>query len=133
AGMNAVQTAPRQPLRVEGLVNLALLAGIIAGVLVQGMIEGERGEAIGAVLMAITAALSLAWTPTRLRQANGFSWFPIIEVAVLFFGIFIAMVPALELLKLHGKEISITEPRQYFWVTGTLSAFLDNAPTYLAL
>src|SRR5207253_7318376 len=57
---------------------------------------------------------------------------PIIEVAVLFLGIFVTMVPALELLKLRGRDFGITEPWQYFWLTGGLSAFLDNAPTYLA-
>ena len=82
--------------------------------------------------MVLMAALSLWLTPKALRAANGFNWFPIVEVAVLFFGIFIAMVPALELLKLHGKDFGITEPWQYFWLTGGLSAFLDNAPTYLA-
>lgn len=122
-----------RPLRIEGLLNLPLLAGVIAGVLTQGLIHGELGEVVGAFIMVVMGVLSLWLTPTELRVANGFSWFPIIEVAVLFFGIFVAMVPALELLKLHGQELGITEPWQYFWITGGLSAFLDNAPTYLAL
>ena len=121
-----------QPLRLEGLLNLPLLAGIIVGVLLQGMIEGERGDAIGAALMVAMGALSLLLTPRSLRAANGFNWFPIVEVAVLFFGIFVTMVPALGLLTLHGKSFGITETWQYFWLTGGLSAFLDNAPTYLA-
>jgi Na+/H+ antiporter NhaD/arsenite permease-like protein len=131
-GLVAGDSAPRQPLRVEGLVNLPLLAGIIAGVLVQGVVEGERGELIGAGVMVVMAGLSLWLTPQRLRAANDFTWHPIIEVAVLFAGIFVAMVPALELLKLHGKGLGIQEPWQYFWLTGGLSGFLDNAPTYLA-
>jgi Na+/H+ antiporter NhaD/arsenite permease-like protein len=128
----AVPPTTRHPLRIQGLINLPLLAGIIAGVLVQGMMEGEQGEALGAVLMVVMAALSLRLTPKPLRAANGFNWVPIVEVAVLFIGIFVAMVPALELLKLHGKELGITQPWSYFWLTGGLSAFLDNAPTYLA-
>jgi Na+/H+ antiporter NhaD/arsenite permease-like protein len=82
--------------------------------------------------MVVMGILSLLVTPKELRRANGFSWFPIIEVAVLFIGIFVAMVPALELLKLRGADFGISEPWQYFWLTGVLSAFLDNAPTYLA-
>jgi Na+/H+ antiporter NhaD/arsenite permease-like protein len=130
--VQATMAGEGRPWRVEGLINLPLLAGIIAGVLVQGIIEGERGDALGAALMVVMGILSLLVTPKELRTANGFSWFPIIEVAVLFIGIFVAMVPALELLKLRGADFGISEPWQYFWLTGVLSAFLDNAPTYLA-
>jgi Na+/H+ antiporter NhaD/arsenite permease-like protein len=77
------------------------------------------------------ALLSLLLTPRGLRQANGFTWGAIIEVAVLFAGIFIAMIPALDLLAVHGGQFNLTEPGQFFWLTGSLSAFLDNAPTYL--
>jgi Na+/H+ antiporter NhaD/arsenite permease-like protein len=133
ADLEAVPPEQRRPVSIEGLLNLPLLAGVIIGVLIQGMVPGTLGEALGAAIMLSMGALSLWFTPAKLRQANGFSWSPIIEVAVLFFGIFVAMVPALELLKLHGKELGITEPWQYFWITGGLSAFLDNAPTYLAL
>jgi Na+/H+ antiporter NhaD/arsenite permease-like protein len=130
-----MQVAPAglgDPWRIEGLINLPLLAGIVAGVLVQGMFEGERGDALGAAIMVVMGVISLLVTPRELRRANGFSWFPIVEVAVLFFGIFVAMVPAMELLKLRGGDFGISEPWQYFWLTGGLSAFLDNAPTYLA-
>jgi Na+/H+ antiporter NhaD/arsenite permease-like protein len=54
-----------------------------------------------------------------------------IEVAVLFFGIFLTMVPALEMLRMRGGELGVREPWQFFWATGLLSSFLDNAPTYL--
>jgi Na+/H+ antiporter NhaD/arsenite permease-like protein len=54
-----------------------------------------------------------------------------IEVAVLFFGIFVTMIPALELLRTRGGELGVREPWQFFWATGALSSFLDNAPTYL--
>ena len=81
--------------------------------------------------MVLMAVLSLAVTPQPLRHINHFSWGAITEVAVLFAGIFVTMVPALELLSLHGREAGVTEPWQYFWLTGALSSFLDNAPTYL--
>ena len=73
--------------------------------------------------------LSLWLTPRQYRKENMFGWAAIIEVAVLFVGIFITMVPALELLRSQG--FGLTEPWHYFWLTGSLSGFLDNAPTYV--
>ncbi len=70
-------------------------------------------------------------TPREIRRANGFTSYPIVEVAVLFFGIFLTMIPALELLRTRGHELSVREPWQFFWAAGALSSFLDNAPTYL--
>src|SRR6185295_370825 len=70
-------------------------------------------------------------TPAEYRKHNAFTFLPIAEVAILFAGIFITMVPALSLLKAHGHEFGITQPWQFFWLTGALSSFLDNAPTYL--
>jgi Na+/H+ antiporter NhaD/arsenite permease-like protein len=83
--------------------------------------------------------LSLKFTPFsgELRQANEFSWEPIAEVAKVFAGIFMTIIPALAILKagengeLRGLIGAIKEPLHYFWVTGVLSSFLDNAPTYL--
>jgi Na+/H+ antiporter NhaD/arsenite permease-like protein len=82
----------------------------------------------GMLLMAI---LSWLTTPKALRVENGFSWGPIVEVAVVFAGIFATMIPALEILNARGAEFGPTEPWQFFWATGALSSFLDNAPTYL--
>jgi Na+/H+ antiporter NhaD/arsenite permease-like protein len=121
-------------LGVRGSVNLALLAGIMGGVLLQGYAPaawGEWGEAAGAGVMALAALLSLVLTPRGVRSANGFTWGPILEVAVLFAGIFVTMVPALELVSTRGRRLAAAEPWHYFWVTGLLSAVLDNAPTYL--
>jgi Na+/H+ antiporter NhaD/arsenite permease-like protein len=97
-----------------------------------------------AVLLMI-AFLSLALTPNEHREANGFTWEPIAEVAILFAGIFTCIIPVLAVLE-AGKEGAFSwllaalttdqgQPREiaYFWVTGALSAFLDNAPTYLVL
>lgn len=126
-----------QPLRVEGLVNVLFLAGIVACVLlksprVSGTLLGIADTGLWAELgMIAMAGLSLLCTPRSARAANAFEWGPIVEVAVLFAGIFVTMVPALELLREHGKSFGLTQPWQYFWLTGILSAFLDNAPTYL--
>ena len=64
------------------------------------------------------------------RDHNHFTFAPMIEVAVLFFGIFVTMIPAVCLLKAYGAESGVTEPWQFFWMAGGLSSFLDNAPTY---
>jgi Na+/H+ antiporter NhaD/arsenite permease-like protein len=76
-------------------------------------------------------AVSLAAGSLALRVANRFTFDAIIEVAALFFGIFICMQPALAILAVRGGELGLSTPRQFFWVTGSLSAVLDNAPTYL--
>ena len=81
--------------------------------------------------LATAAGLSLWLTPRALRRANRFTAHPIVEVAVLFLGIFLTMIPALELLREHGSALGVREPAQFFWVAGILSSLLDNAPTYL--
>src|SRR5437660_12105099 len=82
--------------------------------------------------MRALMSISLWRTPRDIRRANGFTASPIVEVAVLFFGIFLTMIPALELLRARGHELGVRQPWQFFWATGALSSFLDNAPTYLA-
>ncbi len=119
-------------MRLEGWLNVVFLLGIVGGVLLQGAVEGAAGEISGAAVMVVLGLLSLALTPRQLRQANAFSWGPMVEVAVLFAGIFVSMVPALELLRAHGEQFGVKQPWQYFWLSGGLSAFLDNAPAYLA-
>ncbi len=110
-------------------LNAPLLLGVVAAVVGQKYLPKPAAEA---VMVALTA-VSLAFTPKSVRAANQFAWGPIVEVAVVFAGIFTTMVPALLLLKLHGGDIPITEPWQFFWVTGLLSSVLDNAPTYLTM
>ena len=113
-----------QPLRVRGALNALWLAGVVLAVAF--LHEPAREVAIVGL-----AVLSLWKTPEEIRRANGFTYYPIVEVAVLFFGIFLTMIPALEILRLRGGELGVREPWQFFWVTGVLSSFLDNAPTYL--
>jgi Na+/H+ antiporter NhaD/arsenite permease-like protein len=79
------------------------------------------------------AMVGLAWatTPRALREENGFGFGPIIEVAALFAGIFATMIPALAVLNAHGAALGVDAHWEFFWATGALSSFLDNAPTYL--
>lgn len=82
-------------------------------------------------LIGLAAILSLATTPRALREKNDFEWAPIAEVAKLFIGIFVTMIPALALLRAYGAELGIDTPLKFFWATGALSSFLDNSPTYV--
>jgi Na+/H+ antiporter NhaD/arsenite permease-like protein len=86
------------------------------------------GQVVG---MGSLAVLSMLMTPQETRAANGFTLSPIVEVAVIFAGIFATMIPALAILEARGGEIGLTHPWQFFWMAGLLSSFLDNAPTYL--
>jgi len=113
------------PLRVRGGFNAFWLAGVILAV-------AFLREPAREVAMLALMAISLWRTPRDIRRANGFTASPIVEVAVLFFGIFLTMIPALELLHTRGHELGVRQPWQFFWATGMLSSFLDNAPTYLA-
>jgi len=144
-----VPVSDREPLRIDGLFNLIFLAGIVGAVLMSGLVKLGQVNVFGVhveiqnllrdVTIVIMGLLSLRFTPTsgELRRANGFTWFPIIEVAKLFAGIFMTIVPALAILK-AGSEgnlgfliNAVKKPFHYFWATGGLSSFLDNAPTYL--
>ena len=123
-----------EPLRLEGNLNFLWLGGVIACVLVLSPnpdVVDFRHYYAREIGMAVLTILSLQLTPRTLRAANDFSWSPILEVAALFVGIFVAMIPATTLLQANGASLGLTEPWQYFWATGTLSAFLDNAPTYV--
>jgi Na+/H+ antiporter NhaD/arsenite permease-like protein len=113
-----------EPLRLHGSRNFVLLGGIVLAVAF--LPPGWREAA-----MALLAILSLYVTPRHVRAANHFSWAPIVEVAVLFAGIFATMVPVLDLLRIRGADLGVEAPWQFFWATGALSSFLDNAPTYL--
>ena len=82
-------------------------------------------------MITALAGVSYAWTDPELRRVNRFTFGPILEVAALFAGIFVTMLPALDLLRARGGELGVREPWQFFWASGVLSSFLDNAPTYL--
>ena len=144
---------PVQRLRLRGRVNLLLLAVVIAGVLAQSYWQpgplalfGARigiERLAGIVAFAAVMALSAAVTPLAVHEANRFTWEPIREVAVLFAAIFITITPVLAMLhagqagplaavlRLTADSAGNPEPLAFFWLAGILSAFLDNAPTYL--
>jgi len=112
------------PLHLKGRVNFAWVAGVLVGM----FLPFPFREAA----LVLMAGLSLATTRKSYREENRFHYGPIAEVAVLFAGLFVTMVPALLLLGARGAELGLTKPWQFFWLTGGLSSFLDNTPTYLA-
>jgi Na+/H+ antiporter NhaD/arsenite permease-like protein len=116
--------AERRPLRLEGTLNFVWLGGVVLGV---AFLHAPWREA----LIVALSLLSVWQTPREVRRANEFTPHPMVEVAVLFFGIFLTMIPALEMLRTRGGDLGVREPWQFFWATGALSSFLDNAPTYL--
>jgi Na+/H+ antiporter NhaD/arsenite permease-like protein len=146
-----VKTAPgnttREPLRIKGFHNLIFLAGIVGAVLMSGVVKWGDINLLGIhrsiqdvvrdTLLIIMALLSLLTTKREIREENEFTWFPIQEVSILFVGIFITMMPCLQILQGGEKGelgfliLAMREPFHYFWITGILSSFLDNAPTYL--
>ena len=117
------------PISVAGKHNFLFLAGVMAVLLASGTLALPNAvQDAGIVLMIV---LSWLTTPRSLRAENGFSWSPIVEVAALFAGIFATMIPALAILNARGGELHLQHPWHYFWASGALSSFLDNAPTYL--
>ncbi|SOE68593.1 transporter, UIT6 family [Burkholderia sp. D7] len=144
----------KTPLRVEGKINFVLLAAVVALVLMSGLWKpGIEFDVFGThvglqnvvrdALLVVVMLLSIILTPKSARAGNAFNWAPIEEVAKLFAAIFITIAPVIMILRagadgafagiVHmvtdssGKPIDIA----YFWATGLLSSFLDNAPTYL--
>ena len=122
----------RTPFGLEGGVNFVLLLGVIAVVFFSGQQHwGEELPGLQEGALLVLALISLVVTSKQIRSANQFSFGPIVEVAVLFLGIFLSMVPALLILNARGGELGVTTPVRFFWASGTLSSFLDNAPTYM--
>ena len=120
-----VQTAGEK-WRFDGLVNLVFLATILAAVFV------EKPNFLREILMLGAALGSYFATPKQVHSANHFDFAPLREVAILFIGIFLTMMPALGWLQANAGEMGAPGAASYFWGSGALSSFLDNAPTYLA-
>jgi Na+/H+ antiporter NhaD/arsenite permease-like protein len=126
-----------EKLRIDGGLNLLWLACVPALIAMMGTYgavwfpsPNTRGAVQILALLAI-AALSYVTTTRDVHRENEFAWGPIVEVAVVFVGIFVTMIPALGYLEDRGGALGVTAPWQFFWATGALSSFLDNAPTYL--
>lgn len=109
----------------EGLRNLAFLALVVMAVFLR------HPPGLSEAIMIAAAVGSYFATPKPVHDANEFNFRPIREVSWLFLGIFSTMVPALDYLEIHSKELGLTSDAAYFWLTGGLSATLDNAPTYV--
>jgi len=125
-------------LRFSGLwPNLPLMAGVIAAVAFLDPSKPFPGTAwhpwiyLRETVLLGLVGLSLLLGSGEVRRKNAFTYGAILEVAALFIGIFICMQPALALLHVHGASLGLSSPQSYFWATGSLSAVLDNAPTYL--
>jgi len=145
---------PDSPLKLHGKVNLILIAVIIAAILMSAQWKPGIAFTVAGVtlrlqdllrdaIFVIAAIASMKLTRSEDRAANGFSWGPIQEVAILFAGIFICIVPVMAMLQagaqgpfaallgLVTNADGTNNAAAYFWLTGILSSFLDNAPTYL--
>jgi len=148
AAARAGVAGSREPLRIEGAHNLVLLAGVLAAVILSGLWPGSEvrlagvSQRVGNLVRdaVLLAALLVSWrsTSSAVRAANEYSWAPIREVAILFAGIFVTIIPALAMLRVGERGgmapvvAAVREPVHFFWASGILSSFLDNAPTYLA-
>ena len=149
-----VSDQAREALGFDGKFNFILLGAVVGLVLLSGMWKSDvvfdvAGTPVGLpglvrdVGLIVVALVSLALTPKAVHESNQFGWGPMQEVAKLFAGIFLTIIPVIAMLKagVDGPFAAIvravTEPdgspnnAMYFWATGALSSFLDNAPTYL--
>lgn len=125
AEIEELERKTRIKVKITGSYNFLFLAAVIISVFITEPLFLREG------IMLLAAFLSYKFTNKEIHKRNHFDFFPIKEVAWLFIGIFITMTPALELLGTHSNDLGISSPSHFYWLTGILSAFLDNAPTYL--
>ncbi len=142
-------------LSIEGKINFVFLLGVVSAVLLSGFwnphldftifgVHLALQNVVRDIILIVITLLSLKLTANNVREANSFTWFPIVEVAKLFAGIFITIIPAIAILKagqngslafiinlVTDQSTKLPINSMYFWLTGILSSFLDNAPTYL--
>jgi Na+/H+ antiporter NhaD/arsenite permease-like protein len=142
-GAQLEEVQRHEPLRLVGLHNAFFLLGVVATIFASGRGLGNEGQpwpfGVQEGIMAALAVAAFVLTPAANRAGNRFTFAPIVEVAVLFAGIFVTMAPALLILnawgqgqrQVFGTAFGLDQPWQFFWATGMLSSFLDNAPTYL--
>jgi len=129
-----------EPIQIKGQVNFIWVTGVILIVAFVNenyepfkslVATNQFFKLLQVPFLILMMILSSVTTRKEFREENKFTFYPITEVAYLFIGIFITMIPALILLKENGSALGVSEPWQYFIGTGLFSSFLDNAPTYL--
>ncbi len=123
-----------EPLRLRGGLNFLWLLGIVAAVITMhahSPVALLRIPYAREATMVLMVVLAFATSPRQNWKDNYFTMGPIVEVAVLFLGIFITMTPTLAILKANGAQLGVDSPAKFFWSTGALSSFLDNTPTYM--
>ncbi len=124
----------RAPVKIVGKINFIFLLGVVLSVAFltpSFLAPFGLSPFVREGVMILMIVLSLNLTPKGLREENEFNYHPISEVAVLFIGIFLTMIPALNTLQMNGPELGVNKAWQFFLFTGILSSFLDNAPTYV--
>ncbi|MFI5144782.1 MAG: sodium:proton antiporter [Ignavibacteria bacterium] len=115
----------REKIKIKGFFNIFLLFVVVISVFITTTIFLRE------IIMLTAAILSYKSTSKDIYTRNNFNFAPMREIAVLFFGIFITLIPVLELLSASGGKLINATPSLFYWLSGILSAFLDNAPTYL--
>jgi Na+/H+ antiporter NhaD/arsenite permease-like protein len=131
--------AELKPLRLKGWINVVWLLGVVLAVALLDPNKDLPGTSpplrpfpfLRELVMLGLVGLSLLTTPPAAHEENRFNYTAILEVAALFIGIFITMQVPIEVLNVRGAELGLNHPQQFFWATGLLSSFLDNAPTYV--
>jgi Na+/H+ antiporter NhaD/arsenite permease-like protein len=136
AGPLLEEVQAHRPLRIEGAHNALFLLGVALVTVARGKGWGTGGAhwpfGLQEGLLVLLALCGWYTTRPAHRAANRFGFGPIVEVAILFAGVFATMTAPLLILNAHGPKLGLTEPWQFFWATGLVSSLLDNAPTYLA-
>lgn len=134
---DSLSPASSEPFAIRGKFNFLLMACVIAAVALLDPNKAVIGtdfippHYLREGVMLTLVGMSLLFTSKAIREANGFNYDAIIEVAALFVGIFVCMQAPMQILNVHGKALGINLPWEFYWATGALSSFLDNAPTYV--
>jgi Na+/H+ antiporter NhaD/arsenite permease-like protein len=142
-GSQLEEVMRHEPLRIRGAAAIAALLGVLATIISAGRAAAAGhpwAAGVREVIIIALAATAYGATSSEHREKNAFTFGPIVEVAVLFAGIFVTMAPVLEILNawsqgsrtVLGLAFGVTHPAEFFWASGALSSVLDNAPTYLA-
>ena len=125
------------PLKLRGRTNFIFISGVVLSIALLNnryiniISNNHYYSFIRESVIIAMAVLSLLFTPRLIRDSNNFTWEPIKEVGILFFGIFITMVPCILFIESNVKSIGITAPIQFYYYSGLLSSFLDSAPAAL--